>query len=860
MLNFFIRRLPPTLLMKGFRRSQPPVSSCQQPTHRDRSTQAVSWLLLSAPIWVLVGALASLAQTDKTIQKQEDRVIRQYAPPTAPTAPVYRPPAAPRAPIYRPPAAPAPAAEPTRRRTTPTQSAPASNTPDKPGKAEPVEQIAPSNAAPAIAGPTSQYVMEFNRSPIVGNALRLKGVYAEARLGFTRPKDWNLKSVKALVRFQHSPALLANRSNLTVQVNGRNVGSTPLNRKAGQIGQLLVNIPPNVIQNYNELTVIAQQNNKADCSDPGDATLWTEVLPDSKLLFGFQPKAVPLDFSNYPYPFFDELSLDPGRIAYLVPAQPSEAWLTSAARFQAGLGRVAGFRPVETRLFKKLTEVPPSQRLILIGTPTEQPALKSLKLPYAIANNQFVDGSNTPIAEDVGLLMLATTRDGGVPVLVITGNGVEGVAKATQALVQPGQRKLQTGSAVLVDQLADVPDLSPRQWANYLPEQNSFKLSDLKGADNKPFKETTVRGAYSAPVEFNFQALPDDRFKRGSSMTVYYSHSPQVNPRLSTLEVRLDGVPIGAKRLTSEDGATHESLNVNLPENLVKPNSKIQVAFNLTPKELGKCGQATDQQLWGKVHSDTQFNLNRENSVQLPNLELLKAGYPFAAPQDLSRLAIALPDAPNTAEIQTLMEFSERLGRLSESEAVKLQVYTTSTLPEEQRKAANLVGIGRRDRFPFPEVYEAKGFNLGNLFTRQSQGSQIQALPDTGGVIKQIISPWNGERVLLALTAQSDAGLDKVRDLFHKDSLFFQLKEDTVVLNTTEANPSEYDPDAYALQFFQEANRTSRIDNTSPLSKVSNFFRENWVLLPTGIALAALLSYGIAQLYLKRVAAGGDKK
>lgn len=829
-------------------RSTPSSGSAQG---RDRRlSPRVVWLLLPTCMGIFLGTLATLAtaQTDKTIQQQEDQLIRQFTLPNPPPeAPVYQPPAAPVAPSQPEVAAPAAA---------PLEAAPAPRV-----SSESVSSPTPQPTSTANNNvATSQYLLEFNRNPIVGNRLRLQGTYAESRLGFTRPRNWNLKAVRALIRFQHSPALLANRSNLTVRVNGTSVGSVPLNRKQSQIGEFWVTIPPGLIQNYNELTLVAQQSNSTTCSDPTDQTLWTEVLPDSKVLFNFQPKPIPLDFSRYPYPFFDDLSLDANQVTYLLPARMNEFWLTAAARYQAGLGRLAEFRPLNTELVKDLKQVRSGQHLVIMGTPEEQPALKSLKLPYAIANNQWLDGSKSPLPADVGLLMLTTMQSNGVPVLVATGNSPEGVTKAMQFLLQPKQRQLGTGSAVLVDQLADVPSPPPRQWSKYLPTQNSFKLADLRGGNNKPFEDVTVRGAYTPPVEFDFRALPDDRFNRGSSMTLNYSYSPQVNPRLSTVEVRLDGTPIGGKRLTSEDGATRESLNVNLPEKLVKPNSKIQVAFNLVPKEAGECGRVADQQLWGKVHSDSSFNLNRENSVQLPSLALLQTGYPFAAPQDLSRTAIALPDAPSNAEVMTLLEFSERLGRLSESDAIKLQVFTAGSLPNEVRESANLVGIGNRDRFPFPEAFQSNGFQLKDLFTRQGQQSQIQTLPDTGGVIKQVISPWNGDRVLLALTAQTDNGMNKVRDLFSRDSLFFQLKDDTVLINTTEQNPSEYDPDAYNLEFLEKADQKRRIENTTLLSKSSHFLKENWFLLPTGMVISSLLLYGIVQLYLKRVANPGGAK
>jgi hypothetical protein len=711
-----------------------------------------------------------------------------------------------------------------------------------------------------------KYALEFNRSPIVGNRFRLRGIYSEARLGFTRPRDWKVKSVKALIRYQHSPALLASRSNLTVQVNDTSVGSVPLNRKESQVGQVMFNIPPKMIQESNDLSIIAQQHNptlpnpengKIECSDPQDPTLWTEVLPDSKLIFEYQPQPIPLNFSRYPYPFFDDLALDTNRIAYLLP-KLNEAWLTAAPRLQAALGRLADFRPIDTRLIEDLDEVKSGDRLVAIGTPADQPALKSLNLPFKISGNQILDGNKNPLPDEVGVLMLTTTKRKSVPVLVATGNGPEGVKKAVQFLVQPDTSKLGTGSGIFVSDLKNVPTPPRRQWPRYLPEKDSFTLSDIKKqANGKPFEDITVRGSGAPPIEIDFRALPDDEFIRGSSMNLVYSYGPQVNPRLSAVEVLLDDIFIGGARLDSEEGATRKNLKVDLPAKLIKPTSKIKVAFRLNPREPGRCGKITDQQLTGTVHADTSFNLKRRNSAQLPNLELLKFGFPFAVPQDLSSTVIALPDSPSKTELLTLLAISERLGRLSRADSVKLDVYTAVNLPPDISKNHHLVGIGTRDKFPFPEALDSGAFRLSEAFARQSSQGSIQTLGDTQGVIKEVMSPDNSDRVLLALTAQTQNGLDRVRQIITKDPWFFQLQEDTVLVSSDTSNPSPSDPDAYKLEFFQRAPSTKRLENTNLLAQVSRFLQEHWFLLPATIVAIALLLYGIAQLYLKRLT---DKK
>jgi hypothetical protein len=869
-------------------------SSTKTKPRRDKPRRqgVLKWLprLVGALILVLgIGTTVVFAQSDKGLKQQEDQLIRQIVPlPKAPTqAPVYRPAPAP-APRQEAPApepapaprreapAPEPAPEPAPRQEAPEpapaprREAPAPEPePAPPARSsEPAPEPKPSassddNEPPAEAQtktanlPSGQYTLEFNRSPVVGNRFRLRGVYAESRLGFTRPRNWKVQSVKALIRFQHSPALIASRSNLTLRVNGTSIGSVPLNRKGSQVGQASFTIPANLIQDYNDLILVAQQNNDPKCSNPSDTTLWTEILPDSKLIFGYQAQAMPLNLSRYPYPFFDDLSLDTNRLAYLLP-KTNEAWLTAAPRLQAALGRLADFRPIDTRIVKDLNAVKSNERLVIIGTPRDQPALKSLALPFNIANNQLLDGNKSPLAENVGVVMLATAQLGSVPVLVVTGNGAEGVVKGAQFLVQPDTTKIGTGAAIVVNDLKPILSPSPRQWPRYLPEKKAFSLQEIKKqANGKPIEDITVRGSGAPPIEIDFRALPDDQFVRGSYMTLNYSYGPQVNPRTSALEVLLDNNFIGGARLNSENGEMRQSLKVDLPANLVKPTSKLQVAFRLNPREPGICGDVTDQQLTGTLHSDTSFNLNRETSVELPNLELLQSGFPFAAPQDLSVTTLVVPKDPTDTDLLTLLTFSERLGRLSQAEGVKLTAYTADVLPESARKQNHLVGIGTREKFPFPEALESGGFKLSEAFSRQSNQANIQALADEQGVIKEVLNNENSDRVILALSAQTEKGLEKVQQVIKSDPWFFQLREDTVLVAANDQDAPSYQADAFKLEFLESAPSKRRIENTNPLAQVSRFLQENWFLLPLGMIAIALLLYGIAQLYLKRFS---DKK
>ena len=636
-------------------------------------------------------------------------------------------------------------------------------------------------------------------------------------------------------------------------INGTSVGSIPLNKPQSKIGEIVFPVPLNLLQDHNELVIAALQNNSPTCTqDPYDPSLWTEVLPDSKLVFDFQPQPIALNFNRYPYPVFDNLSLETNAVAYLLPKSLDETWLTAATKLQTELGRLANFRALDTRIVETIDQVEPNERLILVGTPAVQGAIGSLDLPLAIENDQLLDGKQQPLPPDVGVLMLATSPNEKVPVLIASGNGAEGVAKAVQFLVQAQDRKIGTGQVIFVDQVNPVQTPPAREWRGYLPVADSFQLKDLPTFENQPMQDVVVRGSHAPAMEFDFRALPDDEFLPGSTMTLRYSYGPQVNPLTSLVEVQLDGVAVGGARLTNVAGEQHKSLKLDLPAERIKPNSKIQVNFLLDPREHRSCSRVTDQQLWGTIHTDTQFDLQRQTTARLPDLKLLQSGFPFAAPQDLSNTTIVLPDSPSQSDLLVMLEMGERLGRLSKADSVQMTVYRASKLPEEQRNAHHLIAIGTEAKFPFPEAFGDGGFAIQQEKARQWQQSRIQVLPDNQGMVKQIISPWNRDRVLLALSAQTDAGLKHVRDFVAQDPLFFQSQGDTVLISANQANASPYDTDDYTLEFLQQT-APRPVKTNSSMNQIWQQVQRSWYFLAPAIVIAALTLYGVIQLFLRRL-------
>ncbi|MEO0405954.1 MAG: cellulose biosynthesis cyclic di-GMP-binding regulatory protein BcsB [Cyanobacteria bacterium P01_A01_bin.135] len=811
-------------------------------------------LALTVSLW----PTPSQAQSS-SLEQQEDSVIDQFSLPSTPAQrPVFRP---------RPtqPSRPARSPRPASRPSAPSRPAPSRSTPAPATSAETQTANSETDAADSEQTTTSQtsaaqtaateveetyqYVLEFSRSPVVGNRLRLESVYPETRLGFTRPRHWNVQSAKAIVRYQHSPALLADRSSLTLRLNDTSIGSVPLDRPESRIGEAVFDIPPNLIQDFNDLAMVAVQHTSETCSNPSNPAIWTEILPDSKLLFTFSTEPVPLDLSQFPYPFIDPLNLNPNRISFLAPEAYNDSWLTSLSRFQVAAARMSDLQSLETQLVEDTDSLTWNDNLMVMGTPEEQPMLKDMDLPFKLVNNRILDGDNTALPDGTGLLILTSVNDGAVPALVITGNDSAGVEKAIQLLSQPGDRQVLTGQTMLVTNVSDTADTRD-EWPGYLPrQQQKFQLSDLELANGESVKDITVYGALPPVINVPFKAPPGETYLRGSRMTLNYSYSRQVNPRTSAVEVKLDDVSIASRKLDDWRGG-RKSFTLDLPPTLIRPDSTMTVNFILDPRDSELCGPETDDQLWATLHSDTSFNLKHETVFELPDLGLLRAGFPLAAPQDLSQLAIALPKFPKPSEVSTLMAFTKRLGKITTSDAVNLVVTTDEAAASNSQR--HTVGIGLRERFPLPEVLQQGSFQLPGNLTRVVNESEAQSASSYDGILKAIAQD-SGSRVMVAFTADSDAGLAVLRDLLNFDSLFSQIQGDTVLINRLTEEPRPYDLGAYKVTVLEQTSPHRLVQEVGSLRGITLFLERFWFLIPVGIILMALLLYAISQAFVNRV-------
>lgn len=703
----------------------------------------------------------------------------------------------------------------------------------------PVVRLRPSAAPGMQAGQeTSLFILQFDRNSQIFAGANMRGRFASTELNFTRPRRWNLKRMTGVIRFTHSPVLLPS-SVLVVQINGETYATANLTKENAGGGELRFTVPVDRLFDYNTLRLIVNQRMDTECEDPYDPALWTQISPDSQITFEFadDPKPTPLDFGRFPLPFFDELDVSPTELAYVRPATFSSSWLTATSRVSAYFGRLVQFRQLQSRVIDQ----PSASRtpVIVIGTPAEQPILSQLasQIPFPLRDGQWLDGEGTPLGAEVGLLALASVAEESQPVLIISGNTDTAVQKAVAFLTQPRNGKLGTGKAIVVNQVDEIPLAPRRDWPAYIPPRPRFTLREIG------VKDTTIRGIFAAPLEFNFRALPDDLMPNTGKMTLNFAYGAGLNNNLSTVEVLIDNIAIASFGLSNPKGQTRASETFEMPAHMITPSSTMQVYFRMFPNQFDACRLTAAEQIWGTLHSDSQVDLPREEIVNLPDLQLFRTGYPFTVRQDLSETALVVPDNPSLEELGLMLEVTERLGRLSMADGIKIEAYTRSALPEAIRRDRHLIGIGLQGndrRYPLQEALMAEGsLGLGPLLTRLRGENVLQTFTDEQGVMTQVISPWNSRRVVLNLTAQRSRALTTIQRFFALDSSFFQMGGDTILLNS--------ETDFYYLTRLPKR----LVANVSPVNRLYLFLQQNWILLPIGFLIIALGLYGFMQVYLE---------
>lgn len=148
----------------------------------------------------------------------------------------------------------------------------------------------------------------------------LRGLDETRSIPFSVPTGRVVNSARVIIGLRHSPALI-DPSSLTVAVNGTPLSTVKLTPTNAAGVTVEAAIPPTLLKDYNQLQLLGAQHYTTACEDPFEASLWTAISSESRLVFDFGP-----------YKHFPALNEFPGRwpIRWTIGRRPSGSWCRPA--------------------------------------------------------------------------------------------------------------------------------------------------------------------------------------------------------------------------------------------------------------------------------------------------------------------------------------------------------------------------------------------------------------------------------------------------------------------------------------------------------------------------------------------------
>jgi len=669
----------------------------------------------------------------------------------------------------------------------------------------------PPEPAPVVAeAPPSTAVLTFDTALNVSSDLMLQGLAATQSVAFTVPRAWTLTADPVLdLVFDHSAVLDPARSTLTVRVNDRALATVRLDADNATNGKLSVRVPRALLAPYSRIQLDVVQHLSDTCEDPFDPGLWTRISNASTLTMPSKPSEEVLDLLAFPFPILDDRGYGPSRVALVESGSPLGSDLDVLGRLGLALGRLAGYRGVSIAPPVASVEALATNGLV-VGIYGNDPVVTQLL-------------GAPPPAETGVVAVLRAPHDPALSILVVAGADEKSLLAAAEALVgqdrspvlSGGTARITSVTASTIPPLADAFRPVPR-------DRETVTLGELG------LKDTTVRGYYAETVRVPLDFGGDARPRAGGTLRLMYAHSALVDPRLSGVEVRLNGVVLRSRHLDGEGGPT--TLDVTLPAEIIEPQSQLEVAFTLFPDDFDPCRRVSDRPLWATVLATSALTVPLDRFAVLPDLSLFRHRYwPLELDAARGGASILLGSSPTADDASAALQLAAELGRTSPAETPSLQIRAGGT-PSEFA-GADIIVLAHAER---PHAGWSALADAGQLTLT---GDASRTLAETGGKLlsADVGTPYatvegvrDGNRDVVALRAALGATLLDATQALLTSSRVAALSGNAAVL-----------PDEGGARVLDVGTRTA-VGKLSVTNRFQGWMRDGWGLMGLGVPAAAL--------------------
>jgi hypothetical protein len=415
-------------------------------------------------------------------------------------------------------------------------------------------------------------------------------------------------------------------------------------------------------------------------------------------------------------------------------------------------------------------------QLIFVGKSSALSLLQGVALPSPLQSSAF---SAAGMQADDGLLQMAVSPwNTGRAIMVVGGNSDLGVVKAAQALSNENIQTVGNHDLALIANV--VPPTGKAAGDTSLPQETrSFR--DLG------YETVTMNGAGRADslVRFTLPAgyvATDDTY-----LDLTFNHSGLLDFSRSGLTVFMNGNLVGSVLLSQQTAST-VTQRIKIPvSSLTSSTNELRFEADLAP--ISQCSFLDFSNLWLSILPESSLHMPIQpataGSMQLRDLSSYP--YPFASEPTLSNLAFVLPK-DNPAMWNTAAQIALQLGRQAAGALFNVAAAFDGEIPDDYRNGLNLivVDLPANNKLlselnqSLPAPFD-KGTNIAVL-----QGQQVSYRFPTDsdlGYLQLLASPWNADRVILAVVGSTPAGVQEAGNALTNAVLRSRLKGNFVLVN-----------------------------------------------------------------------------
>ena len=697
----------------------------------------------------------------------------------------------------------------------------------------------PGLAAPPLTADGASELREvyFDQDLNLSSDMMLQGITATETVSFRVSDRWTLtKDPVVEIHFDHSDSLVPERSSLTVWVNNQGLASVPLTPENARDGRVSVRVPRSVLYDggFNDLKFKVVQHVADECEDPFDPALWTRISLDSKITFAHTIAPVSPELADFPMPYFDPLGYGPMEIALAGTGELGVDQLDAVGLVGFAFGRHADYRGV--KVLPPIADPATAQsHVLVVGTPDKNPLVA-----------RYVDrGALRPgVGTIVSVPNPSNPRYG---VLVVTGGDANGVLSAAEALSSDDRFELLSGTKAEIVDIEDVTPPKSRRTPAALPFARSGEMmvTPLKEIG---VEDRTVRGFYAPPIQVPLHLEGDAQVQiDGARVAIDYAYASGLDTRLSTMEVRLDDVTLRSVSLNRKEGEEKTRLWVDLPFELMVPDSRLEIIFHLFPINFDPCVYVNDRHIWGTVYASSEVHVARDRIADLPNLGLLKYDlWPLNTALTDDGLVVVVGDKPTSADGSAAMQLLAELGARAQSDRPEFRVVSGGSAFLEDKAPEDLVLlVGEGGHAAYKALTDRKLVSTSGDLERIATDDGKKVLEarngSTIGTVEQVVlrAGLDGRTALILRSPTAGGLLSLLHDLRNPSVLGGLGGAVSVVDGGTEIRQVDLGTKV-------------TVGNRTLASQLKQSIRGSWGLLGMGVLISAVLLAMIVQGWASR--------